>query len=189
MDSPARTESRSLASAPLRESEASFGSSTRKTRALVSSAPSQVALLKEQRTRSSGIDSAEKVPIVSVDPPVPTTKVLEHFEKVVSRGTNRERKNDTLDYYKITNQRQRQTLDRLKQWADAAIRPSIDWVLSFALKCYRRPLRPDDEELITLARHFYPLRGELRVHVCDFGDDHAEHFETKLAEIERCMKR
>lgn len=32
--------------------------------------------------------------------------------------------------------------------------------------------------------HFFPPRGLIRVDVCDFGPDRAEHFEVQLGEIE-----
>src|SRR5436190_12014360 len=127
MDPPAGTESYSLPSAPTRESEASTDSSTKKTRVSVSSVPSQIALLRERRARSSRIEPVEKIPIVSVDPPVPTTRVLQNFQKVISRRTDQEaakRKRDRLDRYKAANQPQRQILNRLRKWADAAIRPN-----------------------------------------------------------------
>ena len=121
---------------------------------------SEIARPIHSGARASGNEVADK-PNFSVDPPVPTTRALQNFEKVISRRIDTEaakRKRERLDYYKIVNERQRQTLDRLRKWAEADKRPITDWILPSAFKCYGRPLLPDDKELIGLARHF-----------CDFG--------------------
>jgi hypothetical protein len=84
-------------------------------------------------------------------------------------------------------QRQRPILLRFIKRADTDIQNPKDWII-YALRFFRRPPLPRDQELISLTLHFYSPRMKLKVHVCDFGDNRFEHFETTLGETEKCMK-
>jgi hypothetical protein len=129
-----------------------------------------------------------KVP--SNEAPLATTDTLRDFGKILSRSRDpelEEAKRRKLEQYKQRTQRQRPTLLKLIRWADADVQTGKDWIL-YALRFFRRPPLPKDQELISLARHFYPPRMELKVHVCDFGDNRFNHSEISLGEIERCMR-
>ncbi|KAI4282529.1 MAG: hypothetical protein L6R38_002873 [Xanthoria sp. 2 TBL-2021] len=52
------------------------------------------------------------------------------------------------------------------------------------MDCRRRPDLPSKDELIGLARHYYPARADLKIQVCDFGLGRAERNEITLGQIE-----
>lgn len=60
----------------------------------------------------------------------------------------------------------------------------MDWIRALFLDEYKPEPLPSQQELIELAKHYYPPRGELKVHVCDFGLGRAEHTEITLGEVE-----
>jgi hypothetical protein len=143
------------------------------------------------RSEIEGLDGKTPISLEGSNrAPPATTDVLRDFGKVVLRSRDpeiEEIKRRKLELYKQRIQQQRPTLNRLIKWADADVQTAKDWVL-FALRFFRRPPLPKDYELISLARHFFPPRMALRVHVCDFGDNRFSHSEVSLGEIERCMK-
>ncbi|KAH0565257.1 hypothetical protein GP486_001354 [Trichoglossum hirsutum] len=153
--------------------------------------PAQLAAAAASRERpgSEALDEITipidgKVP--SNEAPLATTDTLQDFGRILSRARDpeaEERKRRKLDQYKRGIQCQRLTLLRLIKWADADIKTTKDWII-YALRFFRRPPLPRDQELISLARHFFPPRMELRVHVCDFGDNRFDHFEIPLGRIE-----
>ncbi|KAH0538158.1 hypothetical protein FGG08_005216 [Glutinoglossum americanum] len=134
-------------------------------------------------------ETLEEVKRSSTDVPA-TMDALQEFGDVISRTRDPEmeaRFREKLERYLAENERQRPALLSVMEWADAGIRTAGDFA-SFILKGFRFPRLPTDQELVALARHYYPPRMELKVHVSDFGDDRSSHFETTLGEIERCWE-
>lgn len=116
---------------------------------------------------------------------VSSKDVLTNFEKVASRKPEQERRRrEQLSRYGAENRGHRHVYERLRRWADTRARTTTDMVKGLFLDQYRAEPLPSDQELINLAKHYYPPRGELKVHVCDFGVGRAEHTEITLGEVE-----
>lgn len=178
------------------------GSSGRRSRPSVSSATAALATVREQREhRSLSWKLQEKRPpepslasedtivtktaIDSEETVVSSKNVLTNFEKVASRDPETERRRrEHVARYAAQNRGQQDVYERLKRWADKRSRPVKDIMLGLVSEPYRQPPLPKHEELVKLAKHYYPPRGELKVHVCDFGEGRAEHTEITLGEVE-----
>ena len=131
----------------------------------------------EKRPSRTTVDSEETV--------LSSKNVLTNFEKVASRDPERERKRrEQLARYGAQNRGQQDVYQRLKRWADKKAMPAKDWVRGLLAEDYKRSPLPKHEELIKLAKHYYPPRGELKVHLCDFGEGRAEQTEIKLGDVE-----
>ena len=89
--------------------------------------------------------------------------------------------NETLDS-------QRAVLKRLKAWHqwDTDRYKSLGNFLMSKAGFPKRPICPSDDQLVSLARHFFPPRWSLKVVVCDFGDGRFERCETNLLNVEKC---
>ncbi|KAI9771406.1 MAG: hypothetical protein M1839_002796 [Geoglossum umbratile] len=183
-----------------RESVISVVPSSIRTRPTFHSAPSQQALL---GAPFFGIEPTDGMSTVSggstlsgrsgrtssADESLTTMKVLQNFDEVVARRSDPElmkKRRERRAKCKSLDGPQRQNCQRLRNWVDGNQRRARP-ILS-ALRLYRAPPLPDDKDLIELARHFYPPRWKLTVHVCDFGDNRAERFEVPLSEIENCWQ-
>ena len=169
----------------------SNGSHGRRTRPSVSSASAKLPTVREQKDHQRGMSSGntsrtEGHPRLASDETVVSSKdVLKNFQKVAAR-------NDSWDIirqkqllrYNTENNRQVTVYERLKSWADTEFRDVKDILLSLAFDSYKRAPLPSTEELVKLAQHYYPPRGQLKVQVCDFGEGRAEHKEITLGEVE-----
>ena len=78
--------------------------------------------------------------------------------------------------------RQRDTLKRLRSWHDwdQARRTSLARFCLSKLSLSKRPACPNEEELVSLATHHFPLRQDLKLIVCDFGPGRFERSEHSL---------
>ena len=168
----------------------SIASRSRRTRPSVSSASSQLATVLEQRERRAMSMNTEpkreKLPRPATDETVVSSKkVLQNFEKVASRNLEREvKRRETLQKYEARNDGQHKVYERLKKAADDHERRMQHPLWSVIGDDVHRKDMPSQTELELLARHHYPPRSDLRVHVCDFGEGRAEHIEIPLGEIE-----
>ena len=83
---------------------------------------------------------------------------------------------------------QRAVLKKLKAWHqwENERHESLGKFLMSKAGFPRRPICPSDDQLISLATHFFPPRWSLKVIVCDFGDGRFERCETKLLNVEKC---
>ncbi|KAL8683968.1 MAG: hypothetical protein Q9224_006643, partial [Gallowayella concinna] len=81
-------------------------------------------------------------------------------------------------------------LARLRAWHtwDEDRRKSPRNLLLSQLGIHKQPPCPDDDELISLALHFFPDRAKLSAVVCDYGDDRFERSECKMSEIASAME-
>ena len=179
------------------------GSAGRRSRPSVSSAAAALATVRESREMQSlsfelsekgstaqkppePIDERPPEPRLESDETVVSSKnVLTNFEKVASRNPERDKKRrEQVAHYRAQNRDQQDVYIRLRRWADMKSQPAKDWMRGIFVDEYKRPPLPKHEELIQLAKHYYPPRGELKVHVCDFGEGRAEHAEITLGEVE-----
>ena len=83
---------------------------------------------------------------------------------------------------------QRAVLKELKAWHqwDTDRYMSLGKFLMSKAGFPKRPICPSDDQLISLATHFFPPRWSLKVVVCDFGDGRFERCETELLNVEKC---
>lgn len=83
---------------------------------------------------------------------------------------------------------QRAVLKRLKAWQqwDTDRYKSLGSFLMSKAGFPKRPICPSDDQLFSLARHFFPPRWSLKVVVCDFGGGRFERCETELLNVEKC---
>ncbi len=174
----------------------SNGSRGRRTRPSVSSAQSKLPTVREQRDQQRALSldvgpSQEGPPRLASDETVVSSNhVLTNFERVAARNHEGEvLRQKQLQRYNTENNRQQSVYERLKRWADTEFRDIKHVMLSLALDSYKREPLPRMEELVKLAHHYYPPRGQLKVQVCDFGEGRAEHKEITLGEVEECWQQ
>jgi hypothetical protein len=131
-----------------------------------------------------------------------THEVLQNFSRVIEDEEDPEVIDKELGQESQTPESSRQlaeNLRRVKDWYDEKLAKAhaspigfigrtIEGQLPRALRLHKEPTLPPDNELIELAHHFYPLRGQLKVEVFDFGEGRAEHFQTHLSEIAKCCR-
>ena len=68
---------------------------------------------------------------------------------------------------------QRAVLKRLKawhRWEQDKSRSLVDYLLCTSPTFIPRPALPSDEELLSLAQYYFPLRDDLEATVCDFKE-------------------
>lgn len=84
------------------------------------------------------------------------------------------------------------TIEALRAWYDASesqrvvgLQDTALWdSLTGQVQRLHRPGLPSHRQLVDLVHHYHPPRGDVPIHVCDFGDGRACHFETTLGNIE-----
>ena len=83
---------------------------------------------------------------------------------------------------------QRAVLSRLKAWHqwETDRYKSLGKFLMSKAGFPKRPICPSNDQLVSLATHFFPPRWSLKVVVCDFGDGRFERCETELLNVEKC---
>ena len=89
---------------------------------------------------------------------------------------------------------QRAVLKRLKawhKWEQDRQRSLVDCLLRSSPAIIPRPALPSDEELLSLAQYYFPLRDDLEVTVCDYhrlgdGPCIAEPHVTTLKYLDQC---
>ncbi len=164
------------------------GSAGRRSRPSVTSVTAALATVRETERRSMSLGENQRPSehrLASEETVVSSKDVLTNFEKVALRKPEQEkRRRDQLARYEGQNRGQRHVYERLRRWADTRSRTVMDSVQGLFMKEYRSESLPSQQELIDLAKHYYPPRGELTVHVCDFGLGRAEHTEITLGEVE-----
>ncbi len=139
------------------------GTKPRRMRPSVSSASSQLPTVREQkefRVMSWGTESKKADPpprLKSEETVVSSKDVLKDFRKVAARDPERERRRqEKMQKYRVENQSQQAVYGRLKQRVDYDIRRMKSWLPW--LMWQRRPPLPGTDELLALARHYYPPR-------------------------------
>ena len=83
---------------------------------------------------------------------------------------------------------QRAVLKRLKAWHQWEIDryKSLGKLLASKAGFPKRPICPSNDQLLSLATHFFPPRWSLKVVVCDFGHGRFERREIELLNVENC---
>ncbi|KAL8969187.1 MAG: hypothetical protein Q9183_002111 [Haloplaca sp. 2 TL-2023] len=166
--------------------------STRRTRPSVVSIAASLPTVREMHDRRTSSQVVQTVPAtlhnssMSSDETVVSSKnVLTNFQKVAARDPLiEEERIRKISRSNIQHLRQKGVYDRLVDWSDGPYRCLKNQLLSpFKESCRRPPLPPKDD-LVGLARHYYPARADLKVQVCDFGLGRAERTETTLGQIE-----
>ncbi|KAL8705938.1 MAG: hypothetical protein Q9201_000993 [Fulgogasparrea decipioides] len=138
---------------------------------------SQTTLAVPTKTHISSVSSDETV--------VSSKNVLANFQKVVARDPAiEEERIRKLSRFQTHYLRQKSVYDRLIDWSDGPYHSLQNQILGLFLKDRRRPPLPPKDDLIGLARHYYPARADLKVQVCDFGLGRAERTEITLGQIE-----
>jgi hypothetical protein len=149
---------------------------------------------------SNILESISTIPSPPAGQALRTHEVLQDFAKV-AQGEDPEALEEMLEQ-EIQDSRNNQleeTLRRLKYWYDeksarahasplGLLGRMIERTLPKGFRLHEKPILPSGDELVKLAHHFYPPRGELKVEVFDFGVGRAERSQTCLAEITKCMK-
>lgn len=139
-------------------------SSGRRTRPSVSSISSQLPTVREQKERralSWDVDNQRVVPprLASNETVVSSKKVLTDFRKVASRDPEGEkRRREKSERFRAENQDQRDVYNRLKDWADSHVESTSGIIPRWLLFHGKKSPLPNTEELLSLARHYYPPR-------------------------------
>lgn len=134
---------------------------SRRMRPSVSSASSQLATVREQKEfRTLTWDKMAEKPgsaprLTSEETVVSSKDVLKNFRKVAARDPERERKKkEKLDRYRAQNRGPHAVYNQLKKRADFDA-----WRLKSWLALLKSPpALPRMDELLALARHYYPPR-------------------------------
>ena len=156
--------SASSSSQSTEDRQGSQASNGRRTRPSVSSISSQLPTVREQKERRALSWDVDNQPVAPQQPSpdetvISSKKVLTDFRKVASRDPEGEkRRREKSERFRAENQNQRDVYNRLKDWADSHLETTNGivprWLLSHGKK---NPL-PKTEELLSLARHYYPPR-------------------------------
>ncbi|KAI4252371.1 MAG: hypothetical protein L6R42_007993, partial [Xanthoria sp. 1 TBL-2021] len=172
------------------------GSNGRRTRPSVTSIASALPTVREMHDRRTSSQSSLTVPrlphhssvtssLTSEETVVSSKKVLTNFQKVAARDPEIEaRRLRKLSRCNSEHLVQKGVYNRLMDWYDTSYSCLQNRFLGLFFKSRRRPDLPSKEELIGLARHYYPARADLKVQVCDFGLGRAERNEITLGQIE-----
>ncbi|KAL8698603.1 MAG: hypothetical protein Q9224_001780 [Gallowayella concinna] len=181
------------ASANRDHSPASDGRRTRPSVTSIAASLPTVREMHHRRTSSQPSLAAPPLPhnssltasLNSEETVVSSKKVLTNFQKVAGRDPEIEARRlrkisrcNTEYFY------QKGIYKRLMDWYDTSYNCLQNRTLGLFLKSRRRPALPSNDELIGLARHYYPARADLKVQVCDFGLGRAERTEISLGQIE-----
>lgn len=151
-------------------SPGSNGSNGRRTRPSVSSVSSQLPTVREQKAQRTLSWEIEKKPslasrLASDETVISSKDVLTDFRKVASRDPEFEkRRREKLERYRAENTDQRDVYLRLRNWADSNIQRSKSIMPSWIYPSRNKSPLPSIEELLALARHYYPPR----VSTCTF---------------------
>lgn len=105
--------------------------------------------------------------------------------EVEERRAQRRKRQEKLH----SNQKRHEaTLEELRAWRRRAQRgETVDGLLKNALDFQSRARLPAQGDLLSMAKYYYPLRADVRVFVCDFGDNRFEKAEVPLRMIGDCM--
>ncbi|KAL8862290.1 MAG: hypothetical protein Q9178_001299 [Gyalolechia marmorata] len=172
------------------------GSNGRRTRPSVTSIVSSLPTVREMHDRRTSSQSSLTVPplphhfsvtssLTSEETVVSSKKVLTNFQKVAGRDPEIEaRRLRKLSRLNTEYRFQKGIYNRLMDYYNASYSCLQNRLLGLFLKSRRRPQLPSKDELIGLARHYYPARADLKVQVCDFGLGRAERNEITLGQIE-----
>ncbi|KAL8866196.1 MAG: hypothetical protein Q9174_006444, partial [Haloplaca sp. 1 TL-2023] len=166
--------------------------SARRTRPSVVSIAASLPTVREMHDRRTSSQTAQTLPptlhnsSMSSDETVVSSKnVLTNFQKVAARDPLIEQERvRKLSRSNTQNLRHKGVYDRLIDWSDGPYRCLKNQLLSPFMESRRRPPLPPKDDLVSLARHYYPARADLKVQVCDFGLGRAERTEITLGQIE-----
>lgn len=166
--------------------------SARRTRPSVISIASSLPTVREMHDRRNSSQPSLTVPsnthnssLSSDETVVSSKKVLTNFQKVAAWDPAiEEERIRKLSRYNTLYLRQKSVYDRLIDWSDGPHGCLQNRILNPFLKSRRRPPLPPKDELVGLARHYYPARADLKVQVCDFGLGRAERTEITLGQVE-----
>jgi hypothetical protein len=122
-------------------------------------------------------------------PPVSTSRCLQHFADVVRRTVDpkaEEEKKTKMNYYRGERAKHDKTLDQLRLW-NASKKKRM--TLAGFLAGLFQPMRslPSQKEIVDLAIYHYPMRGNIPVYICDFGDNQFDKKDITIGEIQSCM--
>jgi hypothetical protein len=119
-----------------------------------------------------------------------TTKALQQFQKIRGRIEDPDtiRKNSAKwKKWKEDNETHVDTLKRLRTWVEFTSADSLKWFSMITRGKWKFGL-PESGDLESLACHYFPCIGDLRVRVIDFGDGQTHSDETTLKDIHRCER-
>ena len=131
-------------------------------------------------------------PEILEDDEIDTDDKLKDFHKVelsnlaVDEEANA-RKLARLEAYQKATQAQQPALKALRAWAEYH-EPDKDAILGEFRKTLpwsQVPPLPNDDQLVSLAHHYFKPIGQIRIDICDFGPDGAKHTVSTLGEIQR----
>ena len=129
----------------------------------------------------------------SWDPPVPTMKVFQQFDKVVGRRIAAEveiTKQRRLWESRAIESEHAQTLQELRRWIKAKTeRETPRGFFKSILRLSSRPHRPSDERLVEMSKFYYPPRADLKVYICDFGEGRFKKREVTFGQIEQGLSK
>jgi hypothetical protein len=120
-----------------------------------------------------------------------TTKALQQFSRIRQRIEDPitiEKSRDKWKKWKEDNETHVATLEMLRAWVTFT---SADNLERFSMITRDKKWNfnlPEPDDLKSLARHYFPCLGDLRVRVIDFGDECTHREETTLKEIHRCER-
>jgi hypothetical protein len=122
-------------------------------------------------------------------PPVSTSRCLQHFDDVVRRTVDpkaEEEKKAKMNYYRGERAKHDKTLNQLRLWNESKKkRTTLAGFLTGLLQ--PMPSLPSQMDIVDLAKYHYPMRGNIPVYICDFGDNQFDKKEITIGEIQSCM--
>ncbi|KAH7408231.1 hypothetical protein DE146DRAFT_645631 [Phaeosphaeria sp. MPI-PUGE-AT-0046c] len=135
-------------------------------------------------------DNLRKAPT----PIVPTTKCLQNFPDVVARTARRTIPASTIkarEHHRQQHDVHKETLMKLRAWDESRTlkkqHPIQYWWKTHVEFSNKPPSKPSEEELVNMVYHYYPLRADIKIHVCDFGRGKYEKKDMKVSELKEDM--
>ena len=116
---------------------------------------------------------------------VPTNRALRDFAKIAAQYHEKERQREyRLIEHADSRDKHKEVYDRLREWM---LSRSRSWIARLWWKIRKQKgfcARPSQEELLNLAKFYFPPRSRLKVHVMDFKRNETVHYQIELREIE-----
>ncbi|KAI9794126.1 MAG: hypothetical protein M1833_000438 [Piccolia ochrophora] len=127
---------------------------------------------------------------------------LMNFEKVVSQMAENDPSQATEKYQKQKARKDaadehHQTLKKLREWAKEKDKRASLWsggtistlhaALCMLFRTDRRHPPPEQDRLVSMAHHYFPPLGHIKIEVCDFGPNRADHFTANLGDVQNIM--
>ncbi|MCJ1275983.1 hypothetical protein MMC21_003788 [Puttea exsequens] len=121
------------------------------------------------------------------DTAVPTPRTLRNFAKIAVQYHEKERQRECrLAGHLEACNKHKEVFNRLQKWDHFRSSSRSAKLWQCIATRWQPPQIPNDEELLELAKHYFPPRSRLSIHIIDFKKDETiKHHNVELKDIEK----